>query len=139
MSSLARKYDYDYTYSRYYDYKEYQPKKFEPQRRKIKNYKALRHQAIFLFVVGILCYFGNVVLSECYVARTNALVQLKKQEAILVGENQTLKIDVDKLKSPERITQLASSKLGLSTARSNIYMHADKSGSKDTSLQVAKK
>ncbi len=139
MSSLARKYDYDYTYSRYYDYKEYQPKKFEPRQRKVKNYRAFRHQAIFLLVVGIMCYFGNVVLSESYVARTNALVQLKKQEATLVGENQTLKIDVDKLKSPERITSLASSKLGLSTARSNIYMHADNSSDKNASLQVAKK
>ena len=135
----ARKYDYDYTYGRLYDYKEYQPKKFEPRNRKRIDYKAFRHQAIFLFVVGIMCYFGNVVLSESYVARTNALVQLKKQEATLLGENQTLKIDVDKLKSPQRITELASSKLGLSTARSNIYMHANNGSNTNTDMQVAKK
>lgn len=134
---LARKYDYDYTYSRLYDYKEYQPKKVQPQQKE-RNYAVLRHQVLFLLVVGICCYFMNVVLSESYIAKTNALVQLKREEATLLGTNQSLKIDVDKLKSPERITELASSKLGLSTARSNIYMHADAQRT-EKNLQYAKK
>ncbi len=136
---LARKYDYDYTYNRLYDYKEYQPKKFQPKQRVEKSYKAFRHQVLFLVTIGICCYFGNVVLSESYVTRTGALVDLKKQEATLLGENETLKIDVDKLRSPERITELASSKLGLATARSNIYMHGSSGSKEKPALRYAKK
>ena len=128
---LARKYNYDnYAYDDYaYDDKYKTTEKPAAPSRKVKqhNYRAFRHQVIFLFMVGVLCYFGNVAISELYVVNTSNLVNLKKQEATLLGENQTLKLDVDRLSSPERITAIAGSKLGMSTARSNIYVHMNSS------------
>ncbi len=124
---LARKYNYaNYAYDNYaYDdrYSEEPQKKAPRKAAKNHDYRTLRHQIIFLFIVGIMCYFGNVAISELYVVNTGTLVNLKKQEAALLSENQTLKLDVDRLSSPERITAIASSKLGMSTARSNIYVH----------------
>ena len=124
---LARKYDYDnYAYDNYaYDDKYKEEIKQEAPQKTVKHddYRAIRHQVIFLFLGGILCYFSNVAISEIYVVNTGNLVNLKKQEATLLGETQTLRLDVDRLSSPERITAIASSKLGMSTARSNIYVH----------------
>ena len=51
------------------------------------------------------------------------LIQMKKQEAALIDKNVTLRIDVSRLKSPNRIASIASKKLGLNTARENIYVN----------------
>ena len=115
--------NYAYSYDNYARVEE--PKRFMPRKAKKTDYKAMRYRIILLFMVGVLCYFGNVALSEQYVVKTNALVNLKKQEETLLEINQSLKIDVDRLKSPGRITGIASSKLGMSTARNNIYVQAD--------------
>jgi len=98
-----------------------------PQPIKIKhiNYRIFRHQIIALFVVGILCYLGSVMLSEVYVSKTSALVNMKHEEQQLLTKNEALKIDVDRLSNPARIAGLATTKLGMSTARSNIYVQAD--------------
>lgn len=64
----------------------------------------------------------NVALSELYFVRAQALVKLKNLEAQALDENETLKIDVERLRSPERITSIAEKKLGMQTARSNIYV-----------------
>ena len=120
---LARNYAYSYDNLA----RKELPNRFVPPKvvKKERNYKHLRHQIIMLGVVSVLCYFGNVVLSEFYVVKTNSLVNLKQREETLLEQNQALKIEVDRLKSPARITGIASSKLGMSTARSNIYVHAD--------------
>lgn len=119
---LARNYAYSYDNLA----RKEPPKRFVPQEKvDAKKLQILRYQIIIVCVVGALCYFGHVALSEFYVVRTNVLVNLKKQEETLLEQNQALKIEVDRLKSPARITGLASSKLGMSTARSNIYVHAD--------------
>jgi len=98
-----------------------------PQPIKIKtiNYRIFRHQVIALFIVGIMCYLGSVMLSEAYVCKTSALVNMKYEEEQLLTKNEALKIDVDRLSNPARITGLATVKLGMSTARSNIYVQAD--------------
>ena len=95
------------------------------EKNKQRETKILRRQVVFLFLLGVLCYFGNVVLSQQYIVKSNELVQLKKVEAECLDENETLKIDVERLKSPERITSIASKELGMSTARSNIYVRVD--------------
>ena len=71
---------------------------------------------------GISLIFVNVALSELYFVRAQALVKLKNLEAQALDENETLKIDVERLRSPERITSIAEKKLGMQTARSNIYV-----------------
>ena len=69
-------------------------------------------------------------LSEMYVTKTSDLIQLKQEEADLLDENETLKMDVERLRSPERIAGIASKKSGLSTARSNIYVRMEKTPQK---------
>jgi cell division protein FtsL len=89
------------------------------------NYRIFRHQVIALFIIGIMCYLASVMLSEAYVTKTNALVHMKHAEEQLLTKNEALKIDVDRLSNPTRITGLATTELGMSTARSNIYVQAD--------------
>jgi len=64
----------------------------------------------------------NIVLNKLYFTHSQALIQLKSEEAKCLDENETLKIDVERLRSPERITSIAEKKLGMKTARSNIYV-----------------
>lgn len=87
-----------------------------------KDMIIVRRRVVFLALLGVLFYFGNVALSEHYVVQSNALTQLKRQEAKYLDENEALKIDVEKLRSPDRITGIAKKELGMSTARSNIYV-----------------
>lgn len=93
-----------------------------PVKKQEKDAEIMRHQVVLLAVLGVLFYFGNVALSEHYIAKSNALIQLKKQEAECLDKNEALKIDVERLRSPERITGIAKKELGMTTARSNIYV-----------------
>jgi cell division protein FtsL len=43
-------------------------------------------------------------------------------------KNNELRIQVEELKGPERITSIAEKKLGMSVARSNIYVKAAAKG-----------
>jgi cell division protein FtsL len=52
------------------------------------------------------------------------LISLQQQEAQLIMKNNELKIEVEKLKEPERITTIAEKQLGMSVARNNIYVKA---------------
>jgi cell division protein FtsL len=81
--------------------------------------------ALTIGVVLSLCAV-NTMLARVFVANSNYLIRLKQQEARLLNENETLKIDVGRLKSPDRIADIASKKLGLSTARNNIYVTVEK-------------
>jgi cell division protein FtsL len=103
-------------------------------RRKLKkekaNLKSVRRLVVFMAALVIICYFGGVALSEMYVTKTSDLIQLKQEEADLLDENETLKMDVERLRSPERIAGIASKKSGLSTARSNIYVRMEKTPQK---------
>ncbi|WP_276692776.1 cell division protein FtsL [Acidaminococcus massiliensis] len=76
----------------------------------------------FLVCLVLSLIFVNIALSALYYTRSQALVQLKSEEAKCLDENETLKIDVERLRSPERITSIAEKKLGMQTARSNIYV-----------------
>ena len=66
----------------------------------------------------------------------NELVSLQQQEAQLITKNNELKIEVEQLKGPERIIGLAEQYLGMSVARSNIYV---KAGGSSNSLAVHNK
>ena len=115
---LARKYDS-------YAWEEEFQVELPPIKKTIANYRTLRHQITALVIVGIICYLGCVMLSEAYVSKTTMLVNMKQQEEKLLTKNSALKINVDKLSSPARITGLATSELNMVTARSNIYVQAD--------------
>ena len=89
------------------------------------NYKALRHRVMILVACLLTFYMASVVRSEAYIAGSNNLVHLKQQESGLISGNAELKIEVETLKSPARITGIAQANLGMQVARSNIYVQAD--------------
>lgn len=120
---LARKYDY---------YEAWEEERvFSKNKRKIavenkKEASTTNARTVFVVVaVGIACYLCGVVLGSTYFRGCNALVALKIQEEDLLAKNEALQIDVDKLRNPARITDIASRQLGMSTARNNIYVQAD--------------
>jgi len=101
---------------------EREPQRIELDKKQQKDVIILRRQVVFLALLGVLFYFGNVLLSQQYVAKSNALTKLKRQEAEYLYKNESLQVDVEKLRSPDRITGIAKKELGMSTARSNIYV-----------------
>ena len=93
-----------------------------------------------IFAVVILAtYLLSVVRSEAMVNYGSQLVSLRKQETQLINKNNELKIEVEQLKGPERIIGLAEQHLGMSVARSNIYVQALDKKNNVNSLAVAAK
>lgn len=93
----------------------------KPKKTVKKENIVLRRVAFYACLVLSLI-FVNVALSQLFFARSDDLVKLKAVEAQCLDENETLKIDVERLRSPERITSIAEKKLGMQTVRSNIYV-----------------
>ena len=114
--------------ARQYDNYAWEQEEVTPIRRKQnrkKDYRKFRAQVLCVVGIGLVCSFLTVAISALSVQQANALIALKQHEEDLITKNEALKIDVDRLKSPARITGIAMSKLGMTTARSNIYVQAD--------------
>lgn len=75
----------------------------------------------FVIMATYLC---AVVRSGTVVTAGNELLSLKEREVQLINKNNELRIEVEQLKGPERIIGIAESQLGMSVARSNIYVQA---------------
>lgn len=101
-----------------------QPAKRVRKVRKI-DYKLVRRRAAVLVLLVIAVYFAAVARSESLVHTGDNLVALKQQEASLLLKNSEIKIEVEQLKGPERITSIAEKQLGMTVARNNIYVKAD--------------
>ncbi len=133
---LARKYD-NYAWE-----EEQQTEVSQPVRRtRIDRdpYRRLRSR-FMLFTAVVLCtYLLTVVCSEIMVQHGSQLVRLRQQEAQLIDKNNELKIEVEQLKGPERIIGLAKQRLGMSVARSNIYVKAAEQKNPGNSFTVAAK
>ena len=124
---LARKYDN-------YAWQEQPAEQYEvqqPARRRV-----LRNRILKAFLLIMAAYFIVVLRSNAMVQYGNELVSLQQQEAQLISKNNELKIEVEQLKGPERIIGLAEQYLGMSVARSNIYV---KAGGSSNSLAVHNK
>jgi len=68
------------------------------------------------------------------------LVQLKDQAAKLEKDNELLRLDIAKLKSPERIQQIATHELGLVLPQNTYYASNSTTGvAEKTSSQTAQK
>ncbi len=116
---LARKYD-NYAWQRQAEAEKQQPAPRKLPRQ--EGYKVLRNRLFMMLAAVLLTYLIVVLRSESMVVYGNQLVQLQKQEAQLISKNNELKIEVEQLKGPERIIGLAEQRLGMSVARSNIYV-----------------
>lgn len=120
---LARQYD-NYAWEERYQ----QPKVDEevrvrraPARESNKNLLAQVSVIAFVIMATYLC---AVVRSGTVVTAGNELLSLKEREVQLINKNNELRIEVEQLKGPERIIGIAESQLGMSVARSNIYVQA---------------
>ena len=123
----ARAYEYEAEVAR--PWRKAEPEIQEVPRRLHKpvrkqNYKLFRRRLFVSAVVILAMYAAAVVRSETLVRTGATLINLQQQEAQLIMKNSELKIEVEKLKEPERITQIAEKQLGMSVARSNIYVKA---------------
>lgn len=99
----------------------------QPLQRQVKkpDYRRLWRNRITIFaMIVISTYLAVVVRSEAMLQLGNQLVTMQQQEAQLINKNNELKIEVEQLKGPERIIGLAEQQLGMSVARSNIYVQA---------------
>lgn len=117
---LARKYDN-------YAWEENQYERPAQRVRKVRriDYRLVRRRASVLILLVIAAYFAAVARSESLVRTGDDLVALKKQESMLLLKNSEMKIEVEQLKGPERITGIAEKQLGMTVARNNIYVKAD--------------
>ena len=133
---LARKYD-NYAWEEQ-QYEELQQPR-QQERINTDPYRRLRNRFMIFAVAVLATYLLSVVRSEAMVTHGSHLVSLRKQESMLINKNNELKIEVEQLKGPERIIGLAEQHLGMSVARSNIYVQALEKKNNVNSLAVAAK
>ena len=139
---LARKYDnYAWEEQEYQEYQQYQEAPQLRQQEKVNTdpYRGLRNRFMFFAVVVLATYLLSVVRSEAMVTYGSELVSMRKLETQLINKNNELKIEVEQLKGPERIIGLAEQHLGMSVARSNIYVKALGQKNNVNSLALATK
>ena len=119
---LARKYDYEYEQEISQNTRELH---FIDLRKKMEQDKDIFVRSCILVVIAmIMATYGISVMRSTYVmAVGGSLLNMQKQELQLIETNKMLRLEVEQLKSPERVMGFAEKKLGLSTARSNIYVY----------------
>lgn len=130
---LARKYD-NYAWQEQPAEQYEAPQLVRRRRRKPDKMKLIRSGLFKILAVVMVAYFAMVLRSEAMVQCSNELVSLQKQEAQLINQNNELRIEVEQLKGPERIIGLAEQRLGMSVARSNIYVRAGEAAKSSNSL-----
>lgn len=104
--------------------KRYSYSRVQPIKKQSRKEASLPFRLVAAVLVAIASYVFLVGVSVLYVRQNTELMNMKKQQKALIAQNETLKLDVERLKSPERITTIASKQLGMTTARSNIYVTA---------------
>ena len=82
----------------------------------------MRRRAAVLVLLVMVAYFAAVARSESWSVQVMSFVALKQQEATLLLKNSEIKIEVEQLKGPERVTSIAEKQLGMTVARNNIYV-----------------
>lgn len=130
---LAKKYD-NYAWQEQPAEQYEAPQPVRRRRRKPDKMKLIRSGLFKILAVVMVAYFAMVLRSEAMVQCSNELVSLQKEEAQLINQNNELRIEVEQLKGPERIIGLAEQRLGMSVARSNIYVKAGENAKSSNSL-----
>ena len=135
----ARRLDYDYDYD--YGYNEgdfaYSPaegEKTSPKKPKLKAVKniekpvsvlntKLRSRAQVVFLVFAVLAMAVTVRSGISASRGYALVAVQTQAQNLEQENERLRIEIAKLKSPQRIEEIAKKELHMGTPSKVYFAH----------------
>ena len=125
---LARKYNYEEQWAQSEQERFRELNELQERRQRIRkaNYKLFRRRLFVTVGLVLAMYFATVMRSAALVSAGNQLIKLQTQESQLIAKNAELKIEVDQLKGPERITSIAENQLGMKVARSNIYVKAVK-------------
>ena len=120
---LARKLDNAaYEVEQQYTIEEVQPRQQQPK--KTDTNKVWRRRVIALMATFLATYMYSVWRSADVVHYGNEIIALQRQEVNIINKNNELKIEVEQLKGPGRIIRFAEKELGMSVARSNIYVKA---------------
>ena len=124
---LAKKYNYEEQWAlSEQELRELEELKERRRRIRKANYKLFRRRLFVTVGLVLAMYFATVMRSAALVGAGNHLIRLQARESQLIAKNAELKIEVDQLKGPERITSIAEKQLGMKVARSNIYVKAVK-------------
>lgn len=118
---LARKYDNAAWQEQQYTIEEVQ---IQRQVKRDDSNKLLRRRVLTLALIMLGTYMFTVWRSADLVQYKSSLLNLQRQEVQLANKNNELNIEVEQLKGPERIIGFAEQQLGMSVARSNIYVKA---------------
>lgn len=103
------------------------------------NRRVMLNRIMLLASVLLATYMLAVVRSEAAVHYGHQLVSLQRQEAELAMKNSELRIAIEQMRGPERIISLAEQRLGMSVARSNIYVKAAGGKNSISALAMADK
>ena len=125
---LAKKYDYDYAWESPAVPKAPQPKKEERKARpkvQTRLNSGLRSRVfgmVLLLAAGAaaLTFFSSMNASRGY-----ALVQMQNETKQLEMENRQLQLEISKLKSPQRIKDIATKDLGMSVPE-EVYFASER-------------
>lgn len=90
-----------------------------------KDRSLLRRRLTLLSITIMLFAFTMVVRSNTLLLAGNELVKLRQLEAEYTKQNDFLRLEVSRLKSPERINTFAKQALGMTIAKQNIYINKD--------------
>ena len=96
----------------------------QQQQKKADTRKVWRSRVIVLMATFLATYMYSVWRSADVVHYGNEIIALQRQEVHLINKNNELKIEVEQLKGPGCIIRFAEKELGMSVARSNIYVKA---------------
>ena len=116
---LARKLDQATWEEQQYTIEEVQVR--QPQKKRGSS-KLLQRRICVVMVALLSTYLYSVWRSADVVRFGDEIIALQTQELQLMNKNNELKIEVEKLKGPGRIIRFAEKELGMSVARSNIYV-----------------
>ncbi|MBR1419690.1 MAG: cell division protein FtsL [Selenomonadaceae bacterium] len=85
--------------------------------------RVLRSRAQIAFVIISVLAMAVVVRSGISASRGYALVGIQQQVINLEQENERLKVEIAKLKSPARIREIAISELGMEIPQKMYFSH----------------
>ena len=85
--------------------------------------KLLRSRCRLAFIIISILAMLVVIRSGISASRGYALVETQNQAQQLEQENERLKIEIAKLKSPQRIKQIAEEELGMDVPKKMYFSH----------------
>ncbi|QDR80378.1 cell division protein FtsL [Sporomusa termitida] len=103
----------------------YEQEAASPAPKKIRKAdKQLRTKCLILVVIAIVMAAVTTMQSAAIVQSGYDLVKIKGQVAKLEKENELLRLDIAKLKSPQRIEEIAVKELGMIVPKNAYYASA---------------